>query len=191
VRFTQFYKTSKYHSPRVSLLTGRWRRQAGDEEMSRAMTLPEVLAPAGCFTVMTGKWHLANEPTDYGFQRFFGHLSGVTDFYRGDETFRLNGKPWTVPEEGFYTTVANVDHALTFIGEARLEKKPWFLYVAFNAPHASLQPLEADYKNTLAVMTSAGTGFARRVWRNRKSSVFLSGISSHHPDPTTSLHGKR
>ncbi|MCB1091948.1 MAG: sulfatase-like hydrolase/transferase, partial [Verrucomicrobiae bacterium] len=149
LRFTQFYNTAKCHSSRVSLLTGRWCRQAGDESLHRAVTIPEVLAPAGYFTAMAGKWHLSQQPTDFGFQRYFGHLSGSTNYYRGDKTFRLNGEPFTVPEEGFYTTVANVDHALQFLGEARETNQPWFLYLAFNAPHAPLQPLEADYKKYL------------------------------------------
>ena len=149
VRFSQFYNTAKCHSSRVSLLTGRWCRQAGDEGMHRAVTIPEVLKPAGYFTAMTGKWHLSKEPTDFGFDRYFGHLSGATNYYRGDKTFRLNGKPFTVPPQGFYTTVANVDHAIEFLGDARATKKPWFLYIAFNAPHAPLQPLEVDYKKYL------------------------------------------
>lgn len=149
VRFTQFYNTAKCHSSRVSLLSGRWCRQAGDESLARAVTLPEVLKPAGYFTAMSGKWHLSKEPTDFGFQRFFGHLSGACSYYKGDKSFRLNGEPWQVPEKGFYTTIAKVDHALNFLGEARAEKQPWFLYLAFNAPHAPLQPLEADYKKYL------------------------------------------
>ncbi len=148
-RFTQFYNTAKCHSSRVSLMSGRWCRQAGDESLSRAVTIPEVLAPAGYFTAMTGKWHLSKQPTDFGFQRYFGHLSGACNYYKGDKTFRLNGEPWTVPAQGFYTTVANVDYALKFLGDARTEKTPWFLYIAFNAPHAPLQPLEADYKKYL------------------------------------------
>ncbi len=149
LRFTQFYNTAKCHSSRVSLLSGRWCRQAGDESLSQAVILPEILRPAGYFTAMAGKWHLSKQPTDFGFQRYFGHLSGATNYYRGDKTFRLNGENWDVPEEGFYTTVANVDHALDFLGEARAEKKPWFLYLAFNAPHAPLQPLREDYEKYL------------------------------------------
>jgi len=149
VRFTQFYNTAKCHSSRVSLLSGRWCKQAGDTALSRAVILPEVLAPAGYFTAMTGKWHLDKEPTDFGFQRYFGHLSGATNYFIGDKTFRLNGKPFTVPEKGFYTTIANVDRAIEFIGEARAAKKPWFQYIAFNAPHAPLQPLEQDFKKYL------------------------------------------
>ena len=64
VRFTQFYNTAKCHSSRVSLLSGRWCRQAGDESLKNAVILPEVLAPAGYFTSMTGKWHLSNAQTE-------------------------------------------------------------------------------------------------------------------------------
>lgn len=149
VRFTQFYNTAKCHSSRVSLLSGRWCRQAGDESLKRAAIIPEVLAPAGYFTAMTGKWHLQKEPTDFGFERYFGHLSGATNYYLGDKTFRLNGEVWQMPDKGFYTTIANVDRAIEFIGEARKAQKPWFQYVAFNAPHAPLQPLEQDYKKYL------------------------------------------
>lgn len=173
LRFTQFYNTAKCHSSRVSLLTGRWCRQAGDESLRRAVTIPEVLAPAGYFTAMTGKWHLDKQPTDFGFQRYFGHLSGATDYYGGDKTFRLNGQPWTVPAQGFYTTVANVDYALRFLNEARTERKPWFLYLAFNAPHAPLQPLEADYKKYLG-RYDAGWDKVRaaRVAKQRRIGLF-------------------
>jgi arylsulfatase A-like enzyme len=146
LRMSQFYNTAKCHSSRVSLLTGRWCIQAGDTSLKKAVTIPEVLAPAGYSTAMTGKWHLDKEPTDFGFQKFFGHLSGACNYYNGDKTFRLNGKKWEVPKENFYTTIANVDYGLKFISEAREEKKPWFLYVAFNAPHAPLQPLKQDYE---------------------------------------------
>ncbi len=149
LRFTQFYNTAKCHSSRVSLLSGRWCRQAGDASMARAVIIPEMLKPAGYFTAMTGKWHLSKEPTDFGFDRYFGHLSGATNYYLGDKTFRLNGQPFAVPERGFYTTIANVDRAIEFIGEARSAKKPWFTYIAFNAPHAPLQPLDADFKKYL------------------------------------------
>jgi len=149
VRFTQFYNTAKCHSSRVSLLSGRWCRQAGDESLKNAVIIPEVLAPAGYFTAMTGKWHLSKEPTGFGFQRYFGHLSGATNYYLGDKTFRLNGEKFDVSEKGFYTTIANVDRAIEFIGEARAAKKPWFQYIAFNAPHAPLQPLELDFKKYL------------------------------------------
>ena len=95
---------------------------------------------------MTGKWHLEREPTDFGFDRYFGHLSGACNYFAGDETFRLNGEKWQVPPENFYTTVADVDFALRFLAEARQASKPWYLYVAFNAPHAPLHALPEDYR---------------------------------------------
>jgi len=149
LRFSQFYNTAKCHSSRISLLTGRYAFQAGNTDLSQATTSAEVLQQAGYHTMMVGKWHLKKEPTDFGFQRYFGHLSGACNFYRGDKTFRLNGEPWTVPTEGFYTTVAKVDFALKFLDEARSTEKPWYLYVAFNAPHAPLQPLKEDYEKYL------------------------------------------
>ena len=184
LRFTQFYNTAKCHSSRVSLLTGRWCRQAGDQSLARAVTIPEVLQPAGYFTAMTGKWHLSKQPTDFGFQRYFGHLSGVCNYYKGDRTFRLNGEPWQVPEKGFYTTIANVDYALKFLGDARAEKKPWFLYVAFNAPHAPLQPKEVDYKKYLG-RYNAGWDVIReaRLAKQRKLGLFGGDVTpSPRPD---------
>ncbi len=149
LRFSQFYNTAKCHSSRISLLTGRYAFQAGNTSLRRATTSAEILDRAGYFTAMTGKWHLDKQPTDFGFQRYFGHLSGACNYYRGDRTFRLNGESWQVPDSGFYTTVANVDFALQFLKEARATKKPWHLYLAFNAPHAPLQPLKQDYEKYL------------------------------------------
>jgi arylsulfatase len=154
LRFSQFYNTAKCHSSRVSLLTGQYCLAAGDNEdfgndggtnLSHAVTSAEVLRDAGYFTAMTGKWHLKKEPTDFGFDRYFGHLSGATNFFKGDKTFRLNGEPWKVPASDFYTTVADVDFALDFMEEARVSKKPFYLYVAFNAPHSPLHALPDDY----------------------------------------------
>jgi len=146
LRFAEFYNTAKCHSSRVSLLTGCYALQAGDVKLDHAVTSAEMLSQAGYFTAMTGKWHLSKEPTDFGFDRYFGHLSGACNYFKGDKTFRLNGQPWEVPSEGFYTTIAKVDYAIDFLAEARASSKPWYLYVAFNAPHAPLQALEEDYR---------------------------------------------
>ena len=67
--------------PASSLLSGQYCIAAGDTALTHAVTSAEVLRDAGYFTVMTGKWHLDKEPTDFGFERYFGHLSGSTNFF--------------------------------------------------------------------------------------------------------------
>ena len=148
LRFTQFYNTAKCHSSRVSLLAGLYCDQAGSESLSRGATIAELLGSAGYFTAMSGKWHLSKQPTDFGFDRYWGHLSGAVNFFVGDNSFRLNGEKWEVPKtlngKPFYTTHAMTDFALNFLDEARQSQKPFFLYVAYNAPHYPLQAPEKD-----------------------------------------------
>jgi arylsulfatase A-like enzyme len=150
LRFTQFYNTAKCHSSRVSLLTGLYCDQAGAESLSRGATIAEVLGSNGYFTAMVGKWHLSKQPTDFGFDRYWGHLSGATNFFMGDETFRLNGEKWEVPEmlagKPFYTTHAISHFGKKFLNEAKKSDQPFLLYVAYNAPHYPLQAPEAEVK---------------------------------------------
>ena len=146
LRFTQFYNTAKCHSSRVSLLTGLYCDQAGSTTLSRGATIGEVLSDSGYFTAMVGKWHLKKQPTDFGFDRYWGHLSGATNFFTGDNTFRLNGAEWEVPKSHqgrpFYTTNVITDFALDFVDEAIRKESPFLLYCAFNAPHYPLQAPE-------------------------------------------------
>ncbi len=149
LRFTQFYNTAKCHSSRVCLLSGLYCGQAGDQKLNHATTIAAVLGQAGYFTSMAGKWHLDQQPTDFGFQRYWGHLSGDTDYFKGDKTFRLNGAEWNGFDKDFYTTDANVDWSMKFIDEALESGKPFFHYIAFNAPHYPLQAPKADIKKYL------------------------------------------
>ncbi len=147
MRFSQFHNTAKCHSSRVSLLTGLYSDQAGDSKMNRGVTIAEVMQKAGYATMMVGKWHLTKEPTDRGFEKYFGHLSGATNFFTGDKTFRLNGEPWSEFGDDFYTTDANIVYATKFVGESLEESpdKPFFLYIAHNAPHYPLHVRKEDY----------------------------------------------
>ncbi len=139
LQFTQFYNTAKCHSSRICLLSGLYTYQAGNQSLNRATTIAEVLGNAGYATSMTGKWHLDKEPTDFGFKYYWGHLSGATDCFIGDDTFRLNGRKWDDFDSMNHTTESNVDYAIDFIGEALDKGKPFFHYIAFNAPHYPLQ----------------------------------------------------
>lgn len=152
LRFSQFYNTAKCHSSRVSLLTGLYCDQAGSASLRRGATIAEVLKSAGYSTWMSGKWHLDKQPTDFGFQRYWGHLSGACNFFTGDNSFRLDGKEWKIPEilngRSFYTTHAITDFALDFIREGKISENsdPFLLYIAFNAPHYPLQAPESTVK---------------------------------------------
>jgi arylsulfatase len=168
LRFTQFYNTAKCHSSRVSLLTGLYCNQAGDQALSRATTIAEVLGAHGYFTSMAGKWHLNGEPTDFGFRRYWGHLSGATDYFRGDSTFRLNGKHWDDFTAGFYTTDANADFSIRFLEEALESGKPFFHYIAFNAPHYPLQAPRKDVEKYMGTYDPGWEVIRQARFRNQK-----------------------
>jgi len=103
---------------------------------------------------MSGKWHLGHTedraPNAHGFGRFFGLLSGNHNYFThqlrsGEPDLYRNAKP--VKEDG-YSTFLIKQHALEFLDAMR--DRPFFLYVAFNAPHWPLQgPDDGDRQVTL------------------------------------------
>jgi arylsulfatase len=138
LRFTEFYNCAKCETTRATLLSGRHYTEDGVTKLQNCVTLADVMRAGGYTTLMTGKWHQAKTPIQQGFDRYFGHLSGATNFFTGDDTFRLDDEPFQVPDKGFYTTDANTDYAIQFLDQATRDK-PFFLYVAYNAPHYPLQ----------------------------------------------------
>jgi arylsulfatase A-like enzyme len=151
VRCTSGYVTSPRCSPsRCGLLTGRTPQRYGCELgadnglPAEERLLPELLTPAGYASGLVGKWHLGNAPEDLpsarGFGEFFGFLGGVSISLprHGNESIpriQRNGRPASVPG---YLTDALRDEALGFLERHRA--RPFFLLVAFNAPH---EPVEA------------------------------------------------
>ena len=173
LRFSQFYNTAKCHSSRISLLTGLYPTQAGDESLSRAVTIAQVLENRGYFTSMAGKWHLSKQPTDFGFLRYWGHLSGMCDYFTGDSTFRYNGEAWNDFDEDFYTTDANVDYSMVFLEEAMGSGKPFFHYIAFNAPHYPLQAPREDVERYLGSYDAGWEKIrAERFKRQQEMGIF-------------------
>jgi len=104
------------------------------------------LKPAGYATYMSGKWHVArdtapdgpkfNWPRQRGFDRFFGTIHGAGSFYDPNSLTRDNTQiaPGT---QDFYYTEAIADNAVTYIKQHNETRAadPFFLYVAFTAPH--------------------------------------------------------
>jgi arylsulfatase A-like enzyme len=105
---------------------------------------------------MSGKWHVGEArphwPTDRGFDRYFGLVSGAANYFDPSKTkakgvrrkMALDDQPYTPPKEGFYMTDAFTDHAVDFLDEHRRNDKPFFLYLPFTAPHWPLHAWPED-----------------------------------------------
>jgi arylsulfatase A-like enzyme len=159
VRCTSGYVTHPFCSPtRAGLLTGRYQQRFGHENNPAWLpdstvaglplsqtTLPQVLKAAGYVTGCVGKWHLGAHPQFHpnrrGFAEYFGLLGGghryLPDAPGGVEysiPMDRNGQP--EPLQDYLTDVLGREAAAFVI---RHKTTPWFLYVAFNAPHTPLQ----------------------------------------------------
>ena len=144
LRFTRFYNCAKCAPTRATLLTGTYYQRSRTMKRPNTVTIAEVLRAAGYTTLMAGKWHLPRTPIQRGFERFFGFLGGATNYFKGDGSFRLDEQRFDVPAKGFYCTDAFTDHAVRFVEQAAAKDKPFFLYLAYNAPHYPLQAWPAD-----------------------------------------------
>ena len=127
-------------------------------------TLAERLRKGGYRTMMTGKWHLGTEPAQSpvarGFDRFYGTRNFIDSYFTVlkhcpvflDDKEVLPGTETPVnhlyPDQEWYTTDVFTDYALHFIDESfkKYPDKPFFLYVAHNAPHFPLHAREEDTK---------------------------------------------
>ena len=171
VRFTHFCNTGRSCPSRASLLTGLYPQQAGIGMMSEdphsaedhgvhgymgflnrnCVTMAEVLKEAGYHTYMAGKWHVGMHgqekwPLQRGFDHFYGILSGASSYLRphGDRNLTLDNQQLPPPDQPYYTTDAFTDYALKFVDERPKDGKPYFLYLAYNAPHWPLHAKQAD-----------------------------------------------
>lgn len=155
-----FYANSTVCSPsRASMMTGRFADLAGvpglirsNEENSWGYlkedlpTMPTLLKKAGYHTAIIGKWNLGlespNLPNDRGFDFFKGFLDDMMDDYwthlrRGQNFMRLNKD--TINPKGHATDIF-ADWTIEYLKQRQKEKEPFFLYLAFNAPHFPIQP---------------------------------------------------
>ena len=169
VRFSSGYSNHPFCSPmRAGFLTGRYQHRFGYETNvpydtenphlglpDDVVTIPQRLKKVGYSTAAIGKWHLGAHPSKHpnkrGFDFFFGFLGGGHDYFVSDlsqnqhEGYKAplmrNGAPCGV--EG-YLTDQLTDEAVKWI--AGHKDQPFFLYLAYNAPHTPMQAPEAKLK---------------------------------------------
>jgi len=174
IRFTQMYNSARCCPSRAALLTGLNPQQAGIGFMindlgvpayqgylnDNCVTIAEVLKTAGYRTLMAGKWHAGGEqgnlpdgwypdmpgyptPRGRGFDRFYGILSGGGSYYNPnmlmDDSTRIS-----VETTDYHFTDAIASKATQFVDDAIHRDEPFFLYMAFTAPHWPLHAWPDD-----------------------------------------------
>jgi arylsulfatase len=172
MRFKEFYNNSICAPTRASLITGQYPHRAGvgyfDVDLGlpayqgylnkQSLTFGEVLRQAGYSTLLSGKWHVGNDslawPNQRGFDQFYGIIGGGANYFNTDP-MPLMGRQYPVvliennkrlnPErDSYYFTDEIGGHAVKFLDEQNKTAKPFFLYVAFTAPHWPLHALPED-----------------------------------------------
>lgn len=174
IRYDTAYATAPVCSPsRAGMLSGRFQgrfgfyyllvgRQAGMP--ANETTIAELARKANYRTAMVGKWHVGEAPgmtpLDQGFDSFYGFLGGATNYFPDDTKglvyadtgpdrlvtrakFPILDGRTIVDPPGNLTDVFT-DKAVQVIGQNR--DRPFFLYLAYNAPHMPLEATEDEVK---------------------------------------------
>lgn len=210
IRFTQFYNTARCCPTRASLLTGLAPHQTGIGHMTEepanpsgenwgtagyqgylnrnCVTLAEVLGTAGYHTYMAGKWHLGMHgeekwPLQRGFEKYYGILAGAASYFKpqGGRGLAYNNTKLSPPEGSYYTTDAFTDSAIAFVSTQK-DQSPFFLYLAYNAPHWPLQAKPEDIKKF--------EGTYEKGWDVVRNERYQRQLSSGVIDTTTALSSR-
>ena len=173
ISFQAGYASHPYCSPsRAGLLSGRYQQRFGHENNLPYTTataddglpldeimISEVLQKNGYKTCAIGKWHLGDStkfwPNKRGFDDWYGFWGGGLslwgDLKRNDDPYSgilRDGKP--VPKEEIsYLTDNFSEEAVNYIDAYSKEDEPFFMYLAYNAPHSPFHATR-EYLNELS-----------------------------------------
>lgn len=164
IRFSNGYVSHAFCSPtRAALLTGRYQQRFGHENNpyydptnhreglpTTETLLPQFLKDAGYVTGWIGKWHLGAapefRPQNRGFTETFGFLGGGHHYLNWTPALQGSGQEYSEPILRNGQPVDVTNHLTTAFGDEgaafvrRHNNEPWFLYLAFNAPHSPNEP---------------------------------------------------
>jgi len=146
---------------RAALLTGRYADRVGVPGVIRTQpenswgyfkpgvpTLADELRKSGYATGIIGKWHLGlespNLPNERGFDHFHGFLGDMMDSFtshlrHGNNYLRRNVE--VITPTGHATDLFS-DWAVDYLRDRAKSEQPFFLYLAYNAPHFPIEPPE-------------------------------------------------
>ena len=174
IKMRSFYNNARCCPTRASLLTGQYPHTVGIGNMvSQAnakvepgpyqgflskdfSTIASQLKKLGYNTYMSGKWHVGENqaywPMKFGFDHYYGLISGASSFYeitpqeRQKRKFVQDDQEIELPKEGFYMTDALTDKAIEYVNlqKSAQAQNPFLLYLAYTAPHFPLHALEQD-----------------------------------------------
>ena len=203
VRLSQFYNTARCSPSRASLLTGLHPHQTGVGVLAqgiddrpdgyqghlndRCRTVAEILKSHGYATALTGKWHLARDayvpdgtwPTRRGFDYFYGTLVGAGSYFeprtltRGEENVEHEARA-----DGFYYTDAITEEACAFVART---SAPFFLYVAYTAPHWPLHARAEEIEKYEGVFADGWDALRERRLRRLTDLGLLDGRAELSP----------
>jgi uncharacterized sulfatase len=157
---------------RAGLITGRYQEKFGVEDNNKGplplteLTIAERLKLAGYVSGQVGKWHLdlvsqpGSDPAPRVQKAFMPHAQGFDEYWRGEmqnyfASHDLAGKPFPdaphLVTDDRFRIVVQTEAALSFLDRrAAKPEQPWFLYLAYFAPHVPLESPEPWFAKTPA-----------------------------------------